>query len=529
MNVQYLSTRSNFAMSNGSSSGYIGSSSGVPLQASSCSPPRESNRSRLQSFDEVLLTGLAPDGGLYVPDAVPAMVTGWDMVTGWEESLTGTQDLDTGRQGGVKAVNSECARYVDLATQVMSLYIGQSIQIKQLKALTADAYSVFRHRDVCPLVPLRENHYLLELFHGPTFAFKDIALQIVARLFEYELKRRGEHVTVIGATSGDTGSAAMHAVAGLEQVEAVILHPKGRTSEIQRRQMTTLTASNVHAVAVDGTFDDCQDLVKAMFMDKTFRLKSRLVAVNSINWARVMAQIVYYFWSYALLKRDQLIQAGQPVTFCVPTGNFGNVLAGHYARRMGLNINRLIVASNSNDILSRLISSGELVSHEVVATLSPSMDIQISSNLERLIFELLGNSGDATTTMLRQFRTEGCATLDKPQHHKLRNWFSGGKLTDGETLTTMASVYQDAGILIDPHTAVGVGVAERNRRPDEIVVTLATAHPAKFPEAVKDATGCVPNQPEGLEGIYDLPERCAYLPNNLGAVQDFVRSICRNN
>ena len=445
-----------------------------------------------------------------MPDAVPAMAPDW------EESL--------------------CARYVDLATHIMSLYTGQSIQFEQLQALTADAYSVFRHRDVCPLVPLRENHYLLELFHGPTFAFKDIALQIVARLFEYELKRRGEHVTVIGATSGDTGSAAMHAVAGLEQVEAVILHPKGRTSEIQRRQMTTLTASNVHAVAVDGTFDDCQDLVKAMFVDKTFRAESRLVAVNSINWARVMAQIVYYFWSYALLKRDQLIQTGQPVTFCVPTGNFGNVLAGHYARRMGLKINRLIVASNSNDILSRLLSTGELVSHEVVPTLSPSMDIQISSNLERLIFELLGNSGDATNAMLRQFRTEGRVTLGKSQHRKLRNGFSGGRLTDSETLTTMASVYQDAGILIDPHSAVGVGVAERSRRSDEIVVTLATAHPAKFPEAVKDATGCVPNQPgfiphqpEGLEGIYDLPERCAYLPNDLRAVQDFVRSICRNN
>ncbi len=448
------------------------------------------------AFDDVLLAGLAPDGGLYIPEHVPKLPTG--LVS-----------------------EASTLSYAELAARLIAPYVGTAVDDDALEAMVADAYGTFAHPDVCPLVALDDDHWLLELFHGPTFAFKDIALQVVARLFDHELERRDDRVAIVAATSGDTGSAAMEAVAGRERIDIVVLHPAGRTSEIQRRQMTTLDAPNVHAVAVDGTFDDCQDLVKAMFGDEAFRTESKLAAVNSINWARVAAQIVYYVWAAGRLADER------PVTFCVPTGNFGNVLAGHYARRMGLRTERLLIASNTNDILSRLIDTGELAAHDVVPTLSPSMDIQISSNLERLLFELFDGDGRATAGLLRQFRADGRARLTSEQHQQLRAEFSGDRLDDLETLEVMGRVHADSQMFVDPHTAVGIGVAERCRRPGELVVTLATAHPAKFGEAVERATGRMPDSPPALAAVADRPERCASLPNDLTSIKDFVRSVRR--
>ena len=449
------------------------------------------------AFDDVLLGGLAPDGGLYVPDSVPSLPQG-------------------------RLRDPDRPDYAALATRLMQPYVDEAVSADDLAALVADAYSTFGHPDVCPLVAIEDDHWLLELFHGPTFAFKDVALQVVARLFDHELARRGDRAMIVAATSGDTGSAAMEAVAGRDRLDIVVLHPAGRTSEVQRRQMTTLDAPNVHAVAVDGTFDDCQDLVKAMFADEPFRRDMRLAAANSINWARVMAQIVYYVWAAELLAEDR------PVTFCVPTGNFGNVLAGHYARRMGLPMERLLIASNTNDILSRLVETGELAARTVVPTLSPSMDIQISSNLERLIFELFDGDGAATAGLLARFRAEGRAALSPGQHERLRAGFSGDRIDDAETLEVMARVHADTGMFVDPHTAVGIGVSRRCRRPGEVVVTLGTAHPAKFPEAVVRATGRAPATPPALEAVAIRPERCTSLPDDLSSVEDFVRSVSRH-
>jgi len=441
-------------------------------------------------FGDVLLAGLATDGGLYLPDRWPTLTT----------TAAGT--------------------YQELATDVMFPFVEGSVSRTDFADMVSDAYSTFLVPDVCPLVELDEDHHLLELFHGPTLAFKDVALQLVGRLFDHELTSRDGRVMIVGATSGDTGSAAMEAVRGSDRADIVVLFPAGRTSEVQRRQMTTLTDSNVHAVAIDGTFDDCQDMVKAMFADEEFRSRNHLSAVNSINWARVMAQIVYYVWASQRLDRRST-----PTTFCVPTGNFGNVFAGHVAARMGLPVERFLVASNSNDILTRLIETGEMVASEVMPTLSPSMDIQISSNLERLLVELLDGNGAATAELLATFRSTGRAGLTPAQHQRLRAEFDGDRIDDEATLAVMAEVYDRHGLLVDPHTAVGIGVAERMRRPGEMVVTLATAHPAKFPDAVVKATGVEPRLPEHLVDLLDRPERYESLPNDLATVQDYVDSV----
>ncbi len=443
-------------------------------------------------FSDALLGGLAPDGGLYLPESWPVLA------------------------------NTAPGSYAELAAAVMAPFVAPVIDQADFTAMVADAYSMFSHRDVCPLVELESGHHLLELFHGPTLAFKDIALQLVGRLFDHELDRRNERVTIVGATSGDTGSAAMEAVRDSDRVDIVILFPAGRTSEVQRRQMTTLGSPNVHAAAVDGTFDDCQDLVKAMFADEDFRARSRLSAVNSINWARVMAQIVYYVWA-----AQQLGRRDTPTTFCVPTGNFGNVFAGHVARNMGLPVERFIVASNTNDILTRLIESAEMVAEDVVPTLSPSMDIQISSNLERLLFELLDGNGPATAELIAGFREHGRVALTPAQHERLVAEFVGERLSDAETLEVMADVHATSGMVIDPHTAVGIGAARRLRRPDEIVVTLSTAHPAKFPTSVEQATGIRPELPAHLADLFDRDEVVTPLPNDLAAVEDFVDSVRR--
>ncbi|MDG2027116.1 MAG: threonine synthase [Acidimicrobiales bacterium] len=454
----------------------------------------ESSRGRAPAltFPDVLLTGLADDGGLYLPSEWPA--------------LTDAAPED----------------YASLAAAVMYPFVEGAIEQDAFASMVNDTYATFDSPDVCPLVQLDDHHHLLELWHGPTLAFKDVALQLVGRLFDHELDRRDERVLIVGATSGDTGSAAIEAVRHSDRVDIVILFPKGRTSDVQRRQMTTVDSPNVRTVAVDGTFDDCQDLVKAMFADEAFRSRNRLSAVNSINWARVMAQIVYYVWAAQRLGRRDI-----PTTFCVPTGNFGNVFAGHVAAAMGLPADRFLVASNSNDILTRLIDTGEMVADDVVPTLSPSMDIQISSNLERLLVELLDGNGPATAELLQTFRERGRSALTSAQHERLRAEFAGARLDDDETLAVIADVHRTHGLLIDPHTAVGVGAAERLRRPDETVITLSTAHPAKFPDAVEKATGVRPELPPALASIFERGERFTVLPNDLATVQDYVDGVRR--
>jgi threonine synthase len=347
-----------------------------------------------------------------------------------------------------------------------------------------------------------------ELWHGPTLAFKDVALQLVGRLFDDELARRGERATIVVATSGDTGSAAIAACVGRPTLDIVVLHPEGRTSDVQRKQMTTIDAPNVHNVAIEGTFDDCQDLVKAMFADVAFREEMRLGAMNSINWGRVLAQTVYYVTASTVVGDCE---------FAVPTGNFGNILAGWYARKMGARIERLIVGSNRNDILTRWVNDGSLVAEEVVPTLSPSMDIQVSSNHERLLFELLDRNGGRTAELLQRFRAIG--SVEAPRDPI----FAAARLDDHETLAEIKRTYDEFGYLVDPHTAVGIGAARRNRT-DLPIVCLATAHPSKFPDAVERATGIRPLLPERLADLLEREERFDVLPDDLGSVQAYVRA-----
>ena len=444
-------------------------------------------------FCDVLLAGLAADGGLYMPESWPTL-----------------PDLSHARS------------YADVAALVMSPFIDNDIPSDVFAQLCQDAYATFRHDAVVPLVQIGANEWLLEQFHGPTLAFKDVALQLVGRLFDYVLAERNRRVTIVGATSGDTGSAAIDGVKSCTNVDIVILYPFGRTSDVQRRQMTTVDSANVHTVAVEGTFDDCQDLVKAMFNDQAFREEMQLSAVNSINWARVMAQIVYYVTS----TRSLGITDDNAATFSVPTGNFGNVLSGWIAQQMGAPINDFIVASNSNDILTRFINANDMTARHVVPTLSPSMDIQVSSNFERLLFEMNGRDGGMTNEQLQRFRHSGSLQIEADQIAQfITPQFRAARLDDTGTLAEIRRVYATSGQLIDPHTATGTAAVRTLRatahgRP---VVTLATAHPAKFPDAVYQATGVRPQLPAHLADLFDRPERTNLVANDLGAVQQFVR------
>ena len=441
-------------------------------------------------FGDALLAGLADDGGLYVPEAWPV--------------------LGDGGRGD----------YVETAVEVMSPYVGDSVGADAFAAMVEDAYAVFDAPDVTPIVELSDGIHLLELFHGPTLAFKDVALQLVGRLFDHELDRRGERVTIVGATSGDTGSAAIEACRDRDNMDLVILHPAGRVSDVQRRQMTTVTSANVHNVAVDGTFDDCQDLVKAMFADVVFRDRVGLSAVNSINWARVMAQVVYY-----VVAAERLGGRRSPVAFSVPTGNFGNVFAGHVARCSGLAVPQLVVGSNTNDVLTQFFVEGTMTIDEVVPTSSPSMDIQVSSNLERLLFELLDRDGAAVAEQLDRFRASGSFRLDPVLHGALADGWAGARFDDGTVRDCIATEADRSGVLLDPHSAVGVLAARACRRdPSVPMVALATAHPAKFPDAVAAATGIRPPLPERLADLHERPERLTRLPNDLAVVQEFVEA-----
>jgi len=438
-------------------------------------------------FCDALLAGLATDGGLYVPQTWPKNPT-----------LAGST-------------------YASKAASLMAPYVEGEIPQDVFAQLCATAYSTFRDPAVVPLVQIAPEHYLLELFHGPTLAFKDVALQLIGQLFDYVLTQRNQRVMIVGATSGDTGSAAIDGVKGCKNVDIVILYPNGRVSDVQRRQMTTITSPNVHTVAVDGTFDDCQDLVKAMFNDAPFREANSLSAVNSINWARVMAQTVYYFTALESL--------GRSASFSVPTGNFGNVLAGWIAKQMGADIEKLIVGSNSNDILTRFFETHSMDMLPVIPTLSPSMDIQVSSNFERLLFDMNNRDGGATTEQLNRFRKTGKLSVGPDQFAKwIAPTFRAHRASNDETLAVMKRIYGESGMLVDPHTAVGIASAEACAEPGIPTITLATAHPAKFPDAVKKATGVHPALPDHVADLFDRQERIVNLPNDLQAIEAFVAS-----
>ena len=446
-------------------------------------------------FEDVLLTGLARDGGLYVPETWPQFSAA---------DIRGMKDMT----------------YPELARRVMTPFIGSAIPQADLKALIDGAYATFDAPEVLPLKKLGGNEYLLELFHGPTLAFKDVAMQVLGRLFDYVLKKRGSRITIVGATSGDTGSAAIEACRDKDAIDIFMLHPVGRVSPVQEAQMTTVMADNVHNLAIEGTFDDCQDRVKDLFNDQAFRDKFHMSAVNSINWARVMAQIVYYFWA--------AVKLGAPdnkVAFSVPTGNFGNVFAGYAAMQMGLPVDKLIVGSNSNDILARFFASGSMEMTEVVPTVSPSMDIQISSNFERLLFDLLGRDGAACAEVLTGFRKSGKFAVTEAQLAQARKVFAGARFDDAETKAIIKTVLAETGELIDPHTAVGVGAARACKSETTApCVILATAHPAKFPDAVEDASGQRPALPARMADLLDRPKRCQTLANNLEQLKKYIET-----
>ncbi len=450
-------------------------------------------------FEDAVLAGLARDGGLYVPEEWP--------------QFSAAQ---------LRAMRS--LSYADIAFQIMQPFVDGAIDDASLKTLIDDSYNSFSHDAVAPLQQLDSNFFLLELFHGPTLAFKDFALQVLGRLFDYILARRGDRITIVGATSGDTGSAAIEACRGREAIEIFILHPKGRVSDIQRCQMTTVQEANVHNIAIEGTFDDCQDLVKEMFNDEAFRSQQNLSAVNSINWARIMAQVVYYVSSALSLGAPD-----RSIAYAVPTGNFGDIFAGYVASRIGLPIERLIIGTNTNDILTRFMETGTMDAREVVPSLSPAMDIQVSSNFERLLFDLYGRDGRVISPAMTGFRESGSMTVTSDVLEKARELFSAARLDDDGIKAQIAATYKNSGMIVDPHTATGIHAATACALdPSVPMVALSTAHPAKFPDAVEAAIGVRPSLPAGLADLLERPERLDTLPNDLAKVQAFVRDRANN-
>lgn len=445
-------------------------------------------------FRGVLLAGLASDGGLYVPATIP--------------------------QFSMAEISAMAAlTYEELALKIITPFVGDFATEAELQSMITKAYSSFRHTAIAPLTQLAHDHFLLELFHGPTLAFKDFALQLLGQLMEHALRGSKQKSVVLGATSGDTGSAAIAGMRGRAGIEIVILYPAGRTSDVQRRQMTTVADTNVHALAVDGTFDDCQDLVKSLFSDMEFRAQANLLAVNSINWARVMVQIVYYFYAALALGAP-----ARKVNFCVPTGNFGDIYAGYMARAMGLPIEKLIIASNKNDILARCVATGEYAMQGVSPSHSPSMDIEISSNFERLLFDLYGRDGDALATAMQRFRSEKTLKLNHAQHAEFTSVFAGYRVDDTATLAQIRKTHDVCGILIDPHTAVGMAAAEAVGG-GAMTITLATAHPAKFPDAVREATGITAPLPAHLADLFDRKERIIKMKNDAIALKETLLKL----
>jgi threonine synthase len=449
-------------------------------------------------FADVLLTGLARDGGLYVPQTWPVLDA---------ETIAGFAGHS----------------YADVAEAVIAPFTANAFTRAELRGMIDEAYATFRHPAVAPLVQTGENEFILELFHGPTLAFKDVAMQLLARMMDHALAKKGERATIVAATSGDTGGAAIDAFRTSSRVDVVVLFPHNRVSDVQRRQMTTIDAPNVHAVAVEGNFDDCQALVKAMFNDHRFRDQMSLAAVNSINWARILAQVVYYFTSAVALGAPH-----RPVSFVVPTGNFGDVFAGWVAKRMGLPIERLVVATNSNDILARTIETGRYEVRGVHPTSSPSMDIQVSSNFERLLFEAEGRNPAAVRRQMAALKQSGAFTIDDVPLAAIRGEFDAGRADEAATAETMRRLRAEAGYLADPHTAVAATQAALLAGDPAVPrVILGTAHPAKFPEAVIAATGETPALPSHLAALMAGEERMSVVANDLAAIEAFVTAHSR--
>ena len=449
-------------------------------------------------FEDVLLTGLARDGGLYLPEYWPLF-----------------------NQSDIAAMAGQT--YQQVALTVMRPFLGGEISDDDLFAMITDAYRGFAHRSIAPLVQIGPSDWILELFHGPTLAFKDIAMQVLARLMDRALARRSRAATVIGATSGDTGGAAIEAFRGRRSIDIFILYPHGRVSDVQRRQMTTPVEPNVNAIAIDGTFDDCQNLVKAMFNDLELRDRLQLAGVNSINWARIMAQIVYYFSSGVALGAPD-----RPVSFTVPTGNFGDIFAGFAAMSMGLPVERLVMATNVNDILVRTLATGRYAPQGVTATLSPSMDIEISSNFERLLYELGERDAERVLDKMESLKAQKSFALGPDEHAYFRQIFQAARTTEDETLAEIRRLEADTGYLADPHTAVGLAAAAKVERDPKVpMVTLATAHPAKFPDAVAKAVGKAPPELESVARQRLRPERVTPLPNDIAIVSAFISQRAR--
>jgi len=449
-------------------------------------------------FVAVMLAGLARDGGLYVPEFWPVLTP---------ETIAGL----AGRP------------YAEVAVEVIRPFVGEAIPEADLARLAREAYDTFRHPAVVPLVQYGTNCFLAELFHGPTLAFKDLAMQFVARLMSHVLSLRGERATIVGATSGDTGGAAVEAFRGRPQVDVVVLFPHGRISEVQRRMMTTASDDNVHAIAIEGTFDDCQAIVKGLFNHHGFRDRVRLSGVNSINWTRIVAQVVYYFTAAVTLGSPY-----RKVAFTVPTGNFGDVLAGYVASRMGLPIDRLVIATNVNDILVRTLATGAYELKEVTATTSPSMDIQVSSNFERLLFDANGRNAAVVRAMMASLAQSRRFLIDARALAEIRSHFSAGRADEEETAATIRTVRKETGYLLDPHSAVAVAVAEKESRDPALpMIVLGTAHPAKFPDAVAAACGVTPSLPDWLADLPRRAERVSVLPADQGAVERHILAASR--
>ncbi|OSP56515.1 threonine synthase [Pseudoruegeria sp. SK021] len=444
------------------------------------------------TFEEAMLTGLARDGGLYVPETIPVM-----------------PKAEIAALAGLP--------YEEVAFRVMRPFIGDTFTDSEFQDIIARAYAGFAHPARAPLVQIAPNQFVLELFHGPTLAFKDFAMQLIGQLFEEALKRRGDRVTIVGATSGDTGAAAIEAFKGLDAVDVFILYPHGRVSEVQRRQMTTPPDSNVHAIALDGDFDDCQARLKDMFNDFDFRDRVKLAGVNSINWARVLAQVVYYFTAATTLGAPD-----RKVSFTVPTGNFGDIFAGYVAKRMGLPIERLVIATNQNDILHRTFQTGAYSKAGVTPSISPSMDIQVSSNFERILFDVYDRDGAAVAQQMDALSATGSFTISQGAFDRLRELFDSGRASEDDTLATIAQVFAATGEVLCPHSAVGVKVAAEHADPAVPMITLATAHPAKFPDAVADATGLRPPLPIQMADLYERSERVEEAANDLSALQALI-------
>lgn len=452
------------------------------------------------SFEEVVLTGLAPDGGLYVPESLPTFS---------QEEIASWAGLS----------------YQDLAFKIIEPFVDGEIPADDLKKIIDNSYSTFRHSAIAPMVQTGHNEWILELFQGPTLAFKDFALQFLGNLLDYILKKRDQKVVVMGATSGDTGSAAIEGCRHCDNIDIFILHPHNRVSDVQRRQMTTVLEDNVHNIAMEGNFDDCQNMVKASFGDQSFLPEARqLVAVNSINWARIMAQIVYYFYAGLALGAP-----ARPVAFSVPTGNFGDIFAGYLAKKMGLPIDQLVIGTNANDILHRCISDNDHTKKELIHSLSPSMDIMVSSNFERLLFDLYGREGSEIKQLMEDFKSGSMSLSDKALS-TARELFTSYRLGDEETIDVIRDVFEDTEYLLDPHTAIGVQAARKTRRRQDIpMVCLSTAHPAKFPEAVRKAGQSEdPALPHHMTDLFDREERLQILDNDIDVVQKYVANNVRS-